>query len=114
MASMNAPMPALILHEMILHEMILHDGQAVDRRARRGRRELRSKKIQRSFLGALCALCGEMPGWFQTTVRPLRSAAAVAWNAACAWVRACAREASGCVPADRRAHKNSRPCQMPL
>src|SRR5271154_899129 len=56
MASMNAPMP----------ESILHDGQASNRRARGGRRELRAKNPKEVCAASLAYSAVEFYEWFQT------------------------------------------------
>src|SRR5580692_12776912 len=89
MASMNAPMPELILHD---GKRVQRTGALVSQHAGRDERDaaLRAGLDSRGRLSPLRPRLGD--------VRIAVSAPA------CAWDHACALEADGFVPADRRAH----------
>src|SRR5580693_1170381 len=90
MASMNAPMP----------ELILHDGKPSTAEPAEAAEKANEKKNRSArFLGALGVLCGESG----SRLRPGDERIAVG-APACAWDHACEPEATEFVPANLRGH----------
>src|SRR2546430_13040119 len=88
MASINAPMQI----------RYYTTERAVNRRGRKGRREVQTKEILKVFLGVLGVLGGETVRRLPGAARKLQADAAFVWD------HACGREADEFVPANPPAH----------